>query len=49
MDRYKVTWVSKNIQQSAIVSANSATEAKAKVKSARPHGEFKNMTAFKMK
>ena len=48
MDRYKVTWISKNIQQSAIVSANSATEAKAKVKRARPNGEYKNMTAFKM-
>lgn len=48
MDRYKVTWVSKNIQQTAIVSANSATEAKAKVKRARPNGEYKNMTAYKM-
>lgn len=49
MDRYKVTWTSNNIQQSTMVNANSAAEAKAKVKSARPHGEFKNMTAYKMK
>ena len=48
MDRYRITWRSRNIQHSTIVSANLATEAKDKVKRVRPHGEFKDMIAYKM-
>ena len=49
MDRYKVTWISHNIGQQAIIMADSAAEAKMKVKRRNPHGEYKNMTVVKMK
>lgn len=49
MDTYVVTWVSHNIRQQARVQANSASEAIDKVTRARPHGEFKGISAKKVK
>ena len=49
MDTYKVTWVSHNIRQQALIQANSASEAINKVKRARPHGEFKGISVTKIR
>lgn len=48
VDTYKVTWISHNIHQQALIQANSASEAINKVKRSRPHGEFKGISATKV-
>ena len=49
MDTYKVTWVSHNTRQQALIQANSVSEAINKVKRARPQGEFKGISATRIR
>jgi len=50
MDKYQVSWQyeGKNVTQSTTVLANSAAEAKEKVKRNHAHSNLKNLTAYKV-
>ena len=51
MDKYQVTWQyeGKTVTQSTTVMANSAAEAKDKVKRTHAHSVLKNLAAYKIR